>query len=215
MSETSPEDKPARRGNYARDKNEIVLRDHEYDGIQEFDQKLPNWWLFTLYAAIAWTIVHWCAYYYIHSFKTDQQRIVAELSSIQEKKAANLAETLASLNDETMLTQWVADPAVVSAGQEIFGNYCVSCHGADLTATMEVGGQSIPLPGLSLVDGEWKYGARPMDVFRLINDGTPADSPGHNGARMQAWGQTLPASQIAELTAYVISRNPNDFGLRE
>jgi cytochrome c oxidase cbb3-type subunit 3 len=65
---------------------------------------------------------------------------------------------------------------------------------------------------MSLSDGQWKYGAKPMDVFKLINEGTPADSTGHNGARMQAWGQMLSPKQIAELTAFLIARNPKDFG---
>ena len=44
-------------------KNEIILKEHVYDGIQEYDQKLPNWWLFTLYITIVWFIFAWVAYY--------------------------------------------------------------------------------------------------------------------------------------------------------
>ena len=215
MSETSPEEKPVRRGNYARSKDEIVLREHSYDGIQEFDQKLPNWWLFTLYIAIAWTVVHWSIYYYTSGIKTDQQRVESQIVSVEKMKAEALAKTLSTLNDETMLTKWVADPAVVAAGEAIFTANCVACHGADLTATMTVEGKSYPLPGLSLVDGEWKYGSKPMDIFKLINEGTPADSDGHNGARMQAWGQIFSPKSVAEVTAYVISRNPKDFGIQK
>ena len=43
--------------------DEPQLRDHVYDGIQEYDQKLPNWWLFTLYIGIVWFVGHWLCYY--------------------------------------------------------------------------------------------------------------------------------------------------------
>ena len=37
---------------YADGKNKVVIRPHEYDGIQEYDQALPNWWLFIFFGAL-------------------------------------------------------------------------------------------------------------------------------------------------------------------
>jgi cytochrome c oxidase cbb3-type subunit 3 len=201
-----------KRGNYAKEKGEVVLREHEYDGIQEFDQKLPNWWLFTFYGAIVWFVVYWALYYHSDFYRTDQEKIIDKVSELHAKKDAELAATLASLDDATLIGKWAADPAIVAAGEAIYSVNCVACHAADLSATMEVAGNKIPLPGMSLSDGEWKYGGKPMDLFKLINEGTPADSTGHNGARMQAWGQMLSPKQIAEVTAFLIAKNPKDFG---
>jgi cytochrome c oxidase cbb3-type subunit III len=50
-----------------------------------------------------------------------------------------------------------------------------------------------------------------MDIFKIINEGTPAESPGHNGAKMEAWGQKMPPVKVAELTAFIISRNQAEF----
>jgi len=50
-----------------------------------------------------------------------------------------------------------------------------------------------------------------MDIFKLINEGTPPDSTGHNGAKMEAWGLKLPPVQVAELTAFLISENKGEF----
>ncbi len=203
-------EKEIRRGDFAREKGEVILREHEYDGIQEFDQKLPNWWLFTFYGGIAWFVAHW-AIYYTGAFPTDQEKVAAEIAAIQEKKNETLAATLASLDDASMMTDWVANPETVARGLTIYSTYCVACHGPDLSATLDAGGTMVPLPGLPLNDHQWKYGAKPMDVFKIINEGTPPGSTGHNGALMQPWGQTLGPVQVAEVTAYVISRNPEDF----
>lgn len=190
---------------------EAPLRDHIYDGIQEYDHKLPNWWLYTLYAAIVYFVVDWGLYYKTDWFKTDQQKVTAEIQEIAEERKTALAETLSKLDNKTLVHEWATDSDRVSRGEAIYGQVCVGCHAADFSATMVVGDQKLPLPGLALNDGEWKYGATPLDIFKIINDGTPADSTGHNGARMQPWGQTYSAQQVAELTAYIIAKNPDEF----
>lgn len=196
---------------YARVDGEVVLRDHVYDGIQEYDQKLPNWWLYTLYAAIVWFVVYWTIYYHTKNFKTDGEKVMAAMNRIEDIKSKELEGTLAKLDNQTLIERWSTDLNIVNNGRSTYTTNCVACHAADLSATLSAGDQKIPLPGLALNDGNWKYGAEPMAIFRLIHDGTPPESSGHNGARMSPWSQQLSPKQIAEVTAYLISENRKDF----
>lgn len=197
---------------YATKKGEIALRPHEFDGIQEYDQMLPNWWLFIFYASVITFVGGWFLYYNAGLTKTDAERVDAQMAGIEQAKTKALEEMLSKLNDDALVNQWATDSTTVEAGRQIYQANCIACHGENLTASIDVGGgQKVNLPGLSLKDGEWKYGAKPMDVFRIINEGTPPDSPGHNGAKMQAWGQTMPPMQVAQLTAFLIHENAADF----
>ena len=72
-----------KRGHFAKEKGEIILREHEYDGIQEYDQKLPNWWLFTFYGAIAWFIGHWAVYYHTNSMKSSHELVTEQIVAVQ------------------------------------------------------------------------------------------------------------------------------------
>ena len=206
---TEPEPK---RANYASGEDRVVLRPHEYDGIQEYDQQLPNWWLVIFFGCLLAFPVYWLVYYQFGLMRSDETVLGAQLAKIEETKAKALQEMLANLDDKALVNQWAHDGEALKNGRAAYEAYCAACHAADLTGRLELaGGQSVPLPGLPLKDGEWKYGPKPMDVFKLIHDGTPPDSPGHNGARMEAWGNKLPPLQIAQLTAYIISENPADF----
>ena len=204
MSE-KPDTSQYRRGDYAREKGEIVLREHEYDGIQEFDQKLPNWWLFTFYGAIVLFVFIWLLYYNAGAVPSDQKKIQAAIAQVNEKKAAALAETVASLDDTKLVHEWAANDTVVAEGEAIYLQVCIAYHGPKLDAPLKL--------GRSLVDQEWAYGGRPMEIFALINDGTPADGKGMepSGARMMPFGQTYTPTQIAQVTAYIISKNPEEF----
>ena len=194
-------------GEFAKKKGEVVLREHQFDGIQEFDQKLPNWWLITLYVAIAWAAVHWFLYYHTSMFQTDAERMEQWEVQLAENKEAELKKVLENLNDEVLINQWSTDPDILAEGSAKYSTFCIACHAQDLSATVA----GAPLPGLSLVDGEWKFGGKPMDIFKIIKDGSPPESEGHNGAKMVPWGLTLTPMEIAQLTAYVVSKNREEF----
>ena len=55
----------------------VELRPHVFDGIEEYDQKLPNWWLWTFYGAIILFVVLWFGYYQMGKGMSDEERIKA------------------------------------------------------------------------------------------------------------------------------------------
>jgi cytochrome c oxidase cbb3-type subunit 3 len=201
-----------KRGHFAKEKGEIVLREHEFDGIQEFDQKLPNWWLFTFFGAIAFFVGYWFFYYGTGLVKSPQQVANERIIAIQEAKLADLAKTIAELDDSKLVhsKKWKEQ---IPEGQAVFSKNCVQCHAEDLTAERfdPALGKKVPAGGRSLVDGVWEHGGKPMDLFKLINGGTPPGKPGFNGAKMEPWGQKLSPVQIASVVAYIISKVPADF----
>lgn len=177
----------------------IVLRDHVYDGIEEYDQKLPNWWLFTLYIMIVWFVFAWVAYYQLpFRFESDHERLDRQIAAIEQKKQEELEEMLASLSNESLL-EMSLDATHTAAGQSIYQTLCAACHGADLSATL--GG--IPLPGVALNDGEWIHGGDPLQIMHLITNGSPNVEKG-----MIAFSAQLSPSQIAQVTAYILSQQP-------
>lgn len=200
-----------KRGQFAKAKGEIILREHEFDGIQEFDQKLPNWWLFTFFGAIAFFVGYWFVYYGTPLLKNPQLAVQEKILAVQAAQLKELNKLLADLDDSKLVHTLAADPLYVAAGQATFAKNCVPCHGADLSATQDNAGKKIPLPGLPLTDHQWKFTNKPMGLFNLINKGSPPESTGNNGAKMEAWGQKLSPMEIAQVLSYVISKVPEDF----
>ncbi|HSI65220.1 MAG TPA: cbb3-type cytochrome c oxidase N-terminal domain-containing protein, partial [Candidatus Saccharimonadia bacterium] len=130
-------------------KNGPELRPHVYDGIQEYDQRLPNWWLFTLYITIVFFVGYWAAYYQFKLIDTDETRLNKAIATIDAARLKQLEAV-----DDAKLWAMSLDPAVVERGRSTFMTACVACHGVDL-----MGKKSNPvLPGLPLADQEWKFG---------------------------------------------------------
>jgi len=201
-----------KRGQFAQAKGEIILREHEFDGIQEFDQKLPNWWLFTFYGAIVFFVGFWFVYYGTPLLRTPQQAVQEKILAVQAAQLRELNKLLDGLDDSKIVYEMAANPVFVAAGQATFTKNCIPCHGVDLSATQDIGGgKRIQLPGLPLNDHIWKFTNKPMGLFNLINKGSPPESTGNNGARMEAWGQKLSPIEIAQVLSYVISKVPEDF----
>src|SRR5210317_1951526 len=122
----------------------VVLRDHVYDGIQEYDQKLPNWWLFTFYIMVVWFVAFWILYYQFDLGSSDEAQIEAVVAKINEKKDAELRELLKTLDDKSFVTTWATNEVATANGLAAFSTHCIACHGTDLSATMTVAGMDAP-----------------------------------------------------------------------
>ncbi len=173
--------------------NEPVLREHIYDGIQEYDQKLPNWWLFTWYITIIWWVVAWLAYYQLRVGETDEQRVAHAMAFVEASRNKEMAGV-----DDEKLWAMSQDAKVVAAGKATFMTACIACHAPDLTAKLA----GNKLPGLPLHDQEWKHGGTPTQVLNIVRKGAPDITKG-----MPPWEPQLGINRVIEVVAFVLSHH--------
>jgi cytochrome c oxidase cbb3-type subunit 3 len=166
------------------------LRPHTYDGIREYDKRLPNWWLWTLYLTIIFAAVYWF-YYFTTRVGPDDQTVVNQ--AMGRIDAAKLA-SVASLNDET-LWKMSRNAAFVEAGHATFVANCVTCHLVSLRGKAE----NPAAVGASLIGTRWIYGGRPMDLINTVSKGSARGMP--------PWGPVLGTKRITEVVAYVLSHH--------
>ncbi|CAK0776366.1 Cbb3-type cytochrome c oxidase subunit CcoP [Azospirillaceae bacterium] len=186
---------------------------HEWDGIQELNNPLPRWWLYILYATIAWSVVYWVLYpawpigsTYTKGLLGWSQRGELEQSLIEAQKgqAKYIDQIKASTLEQIRNNQDLLNFAM-AGGKAAFGVNCVQCHGA--------GGQGNPgYPNLT--DDKWLWGGTPNDIYTTIKHGVRAvdDAETRPGVAMPAWATDsapakLAAAQINDVVEYVLSLN--------
>lgn len=165
----------------------VTLRDHVVDGIREYDQQLPRWWLIILYSAITFAIVYWVVID-DRSFEGGvDHRLEAKLQEVATKRLASSID----VTNDALFFEMATNPAFVSAGQATFEANCVACHGKDLKSGI----------GFNLVDDEWVHGSRPSEIYITVSEGVIEKG-------MQAWETLLGQKRIAEVVSFLLSKNP-------
>lgn len=159
------------------------IRPHTYDGIQEYDKKLPNWWLFTLYGSIVFSIAYW-AWYHIYEMSPPP---AAALEQQMQENAKMAARNATELSDR-VLWDMSLDPKIVAAGKNTYLTTCAACHLPDLAG----------LVGPNMKDQNWIHGGKPLELLKVVVEGVPAKG-------MPAWGPILGQQKIAESLAYILS----------
>lgn len=155
--------------------DEILGHADEADGIEEYDNALPAWWL----GLFAFTVITG-AMYGFHWFITGQT---------QEKAyAAELAAAEAAWPAPAADAPIVVDAGSIDAGKEVYEQNCVACHGADLKGGI----------GPDLTDAEWVHGGTLDEIRVTVTDGVPEKG-------MLAWGGILGPDKVAKVSAYVHS----------
>lgn len=164
--------------------NRDVERPFVVDGIKEYDNPLPPWWVLLFYFTIVFAVVYMI---YLHVF--DGRLLTDELQRDREKHALFLAEQ-AKKRGSAMgsLKERIQDPEMIAAGAEIYQSNCAPCHGAE--------GQG--LVGPNLTDPYWIHGGAPEDIMNVIAEGVVEKG-------MIAWKGILGPKKLEEVTAFVVS----------
>lgn len=165
------------------EQNKII---HEYDGILEYDNRLPNWWLYTLFGSIVFAALYFAYYHQLGIGKTPLGEYTAEVAAQKEREAAKSAE-MQPVSQELLL-ELSRDNAVVETGKQTFGQMCAACHGP-------TGGGVI---GPNLTDEYWIHGSAPEKIYGVVRDGVLAKG-------MPAWGASLGEEKVRATVAYIVT----------
>ena len=182
---------------------------HEWDGIQEWDNPMPRWWLWTFYACIIWAVIYMILFpaWPLVTGATPgllgwstRANVAAD---IQRFEAANapIRERLVAA-DLTAITQ---DPELVSfannAGAAVFRSHCSQCHGSG-AAGVEAAGYP------NLLDDDWIWGGDMENIHLTITHGirnTTDDDA--RFSQMPAFGrdEILEPAQIDAVVQHVLA----------
>lgn len=198
-------------------KDGISTTGHEWDGIEEWNNPLPRWWLWMFYACIVWAIWYVIAYPAwpmingaTEGYKgwSTRANVAAEIA---EAEAAN-AEINARLAS-TELTEISADPELQtyasSAGAAVFRTWCAQCHGSGAAG-------AVGYP--NLLDNDWLWGGSIEEIHATISHGIRnEDDDDARYSEMPAFGEILEKEEIEQVVNHVMSLSgePVDAGKAE
>jgi cytochrome c oxidase cbb3-type subunit III len=179
---------------------------HEWDGIQELDTPLPKWWVYVLYASIAWAVVYFILYpswpgitgYYKGLLGWDSRtEVAAKIGEAKQAQSRYLDRIRAMSTDEIRREPDLFNFAL-AGGKAAFADNCAPCHAAG-----GAGRTGFP----SLADDVWIWGGKLADIEKTIRFGVRS---GHDSGRagiMPNFGvdKVLKGPEIEDVAEYVLA----------
>ena len=184
---------------------DVETTGHSWDGIEEFNNPLPRWWLWTFYATIFWGVLYTIAYpaWPLISGATPgvlgystRAEVAEDITRFEELNApieAKLeAADLTAISADAELANYTQN-----AGAAVFKTWCAQCHGAGAAG---VQGHGYP----NLLDDDWLWGGSIEDIHLTISHGIRnEEDPDARYSEMPAFGELLAEEEIAGVVQYV------------
>jgi len=183
---------------------------HDWDGIEELNNPLPRWWLWTFYGCIVYAVIYVVLMPAIPMVKTStagllgystRALVVEEIATV-EAQNAEVSATLASA-DLTALSP--SDPAFQygqAGGAAVFRANCSQCHGSGAA-----GAKGYP----NLLDDAWLWGGDLENIELTVRHGIRNDTD--DDARysaMPAFGELLEEAELRAVVEYILSLSGQD-----
>ena len=190
--------------NKPRKPGEVETTGHSWDGIEEYNNPLPRWWLWIFYACIAWALVYSIAYPAWPLVNRATQGVLG-YNRIDDLNAE--IERFAALNGPIReqlvaaeLTEIPANPELVAfanqAGAAVFKTWCAQCHGAGAA-----GVQASGYP--NLLDDDWLWGGDIEAIHTTVSHGIRNGGDEARFSQMPAFDEMLSSEEIGQVVQYV------------
>lgn len=163
----------------SRDTNEIMGHAADNDGIEEYDNPLPDWWIGLFVVTIIGGVVYGIDYHFL-SHRSQADSYVAEMAAAELVWPTPSGPTLAALTPENL-----------AKGADLYKANCAACHLEDLSGKI----------GPNLKDGTWIHGGTQEEIQATVTNGVPAKG-------MITWGPILGPEKIGLVSAYVYAAGP-------
>ena len=159
---------------------------HEWDGIEEYNNPLPRWWLYLFVITIVFAIGYLILYPGMGNYKgilgwTEE----GEWAAANKEVLAKRAELFSTFIDKP-IPAMIKDKKAIAIGERLFANHCSTCHGSDAQG-------AVGFPNLT--DNDWLYGGDPKTLVQTI-------TYGRHGV-MPPWGAALGDEGVKQVAAYV------------
>ncbi|MEL7299997.1 MAG: cytochrome-c oxidase, cbb3-type subunit III [Pseudomonadota bacterium] len=191
-------------------KPDVETTGHEWDGIEELNNPLPRWWLYTFYLTIIWGIGYTIAFPAwpmisgasegLLGYST-RAEVAADIAAVDARNADVIA-TLASADLSTLSRD---DPAYhfgVAGGAAVFRANCSQCHGSGAQGAM-----GYP----NLLDDDWLWGGTLSEIEYTVRHGirNETDWDAHY-SEMPAFAEILSEEEQAAVVEYVLALSGQD-----
>ncbi|MEW6118543.1 MAG: cytochrome-c oxidase, cbb3-type subunit III [Pseudomonadota bacterium] len=186
---------------------------HAWDGdLQEYNNPLPVWWVYTFYATVVFALIYWTIYpswpmgkgwigglsdiTYVNSegeTKTHSWNTRALLLENMNAAAAEQKpyfDKVSSMSYEQIAKDPEMNGFILSAGKALFSDNCAPCH--------QAGGQGVVEFFPNLTDDDWLYGGSFEAIHQTLMEGRRGYMP--------TFSEVLSVEQIDQLAHYVASK---------
>lgn len=161
---------------------------HAWDGIQEFNNPLPRWWLGLFIGTIVFSLIYLWLYPGLGNFAGSKNWTSAKQLASEQAATQALFEKNYGAYAKLDLVALSKEPKAMAAAKNLFANNCTVCHGVDARGT-----KGFP----NLTDNDWLWGGDPDTIYQTIANGRMGVMP--------AWGAVLGKQGVEEVSAYVLS----------
>lgn len=190
----------------------IETTGHSWDGIEELNNPLPRWWLWTFYGCVLWSFFYVIAYPAIPLVDRatggllgwSTRKDVANEIAAFEASNASLREALVSVDLNELEAEEDLHRYAVQAGASVFRNNCSQCHGSGAA-----GAKGYP----NLLDDDWLWGGTYEDIVTTVRHGVRDEvDMDTRYSEMPVFAGMLSEEEIGDLVNYVrmISKQDHD-----